>query len=161
MTFSLSLFSGSFSYILINKNVVKYFIRPRAILDIIKSGESFRIATSTKMPEQGTCERCGYISSQVSCTSSCQSLTSNFCMLLRKLCSHHELICESLVSFLVFLVISPNFLSFPLKYPSLFQPFGLGLIFVSDSQAVTFISAISLLRSICLFATCLHEGKGS
>ncbi|KAK3001188.1 hypothetical protein RJ639_021893 [Escallonia herrerae] len=42
-------------------------IRPRAILDIIKSGEDFRIATSTKMPEQGTCERCGYISSQKWC----------------------------------------------------------------------------------------------
>jgi hypothetical protein len=39
--------------------------RPRAILDIIKSGENFRISTTTKMPEQGTCERCGYISSQV------------------------------------------------------------------------------------------------
>ncbi|KAE8656472.1 Cytoplasmic tRNA 2-thiolation protein 1 [Hibiscus syriacus] len=42
-------------------------IRPRAILDIIKSGEDFRIATSTKMPEQGSCERCGYISSQKWC----------------------------------------------------------------------------------------------
>ncbi|XP_057525985.1 cytoplasmic tRNA 2-thiolation protein 1 isoform X2 [Amaranthus tricolor] len=42
-------------------------IRPRAILDIIRSGESFRIANSTKMPEQGTCERCGYISSQKWC----------------------------------------------------------------------------------------------
>lgn len=42
-------------------------IRPRAILDIIKSGENFRIATSTKMPEQGNCERCGYISSQEWC----------------------------------------------------------------------------------------------
>ncbi|KAD3641298.1 hypothetical protein E3N88_30522 [Mikania micrantha] len=40
---------------------------PRAILDIIKSGEDFRIATSTKMPEQGTCQRCGYISSQKWC----------------------------------------------------------------------------------------------
>jgi len=39
--------------------------RPRAILDIIKSGENFRISTTTKMPEQGTCQRCGYISSQV------------------------------------------------------------------------------------------------
>ncbi|KAG6478549.1 hypothetical protein ZIOFF_061992 [Zingiber officinale] len=39
-------------------------IRPRAILDIIRSGENFRIATSTKLPEQGICERCGYISSQ-------------------------------------------------------------------------------------------------
>ncbi|XP_004500711.1 cytoplasmic tRNA 2-thiolation protein 1 [Cicer arietinum] len=42
-------------------------IRPRAILDIIKSGENFRISTNTKMPEQGTCERCGYISSQKWC----------------------------------------------------------------------------------------------
>ncbi|CAL5384572.1 unnamed protein product [Camellia sinensis] len=42
-------------------------IRPRAILDIIKSGEDFRISTSTKMPEQGICERCGYISSQKWC----------------------------------------------------------------------------------------------
>ncbi|GER34006.1 cytoplasmic tRNA 2-thiolation protein 1 [Striga asiatica] len=40
---------------------------PRAILDIIKSGEDFRISTSTKMPEQGNCERCGYISSQKWC----------------------------------------------------------------------------------------------
>ncbi|KAL6561007.1 cytosolic thiouridylase subunit Ctu1 [Orobanche gracilis] len=42
-------------------------IRPRAILDIIKSGENFRISTTTKMSEQGTCERCGYISSQIIC----------------------------------------------------------------------------------------------
>ncbi|KAG2400922.1 Cytoplasmic tRNA 2-thiolation protein [Vigna angularis] len=42
-------------------------IRPRAILDIIKSGENFRISTTTKMPEQGTCQRCGYISSQKWC----------------------------------------------------------------------------------------------
>ncbi|KAJ7966934.1 Cytoplasmic tRNA 2-thiolation protein 1 [Quillaja saponaria] len=42
-------------------------IRPRAILDIIKSEESFRISTTTKMPEQGTCKRCGYISSQKWC----------------------------------------------------------------------------------------------
>ncbi|KAL6522099.1 cytosolic thiouridylase subunit Ctu1 [Orobanche minor] len=42
-------------------------IRPRAILDIIKSGEDFRISTSTKMPEQGNCEKCGYISSQKWC----------------------------------------------------------------------------------------------
>ncbi|CAN6539142.1 unnamed protein product [Malus baccata var. baccata] len=41
--------------------------RPRAILDIIKSGENFRISTRTKMPEQGICERCGYISSQKWC----------------------------------------------------------------------------------------------
>ena len=39
--------------------------RPRAILDIIKSGENFRISTTRRMPKQGMCERCGYISSQV------------------------------------------------------------------------------------------------
>ncbi|GKV47455.1 hypothetical protein SLEP1_g54358 [Rubroshorea leprosula] len=39
--------------------------RPGAILDIIKSREDFRISSSTKMPEQGTCERCGYISKMV------------------------------------------------------------------------------------------------
>ncbi|KAM7474101.1 hypothetical protein LguiB_021344 [Lonicera macranthoides] len=42
-------------------------LRPRVILDIIKLGEDFRIATSKKMPKQGTCERCGYISSQKWC----------------------------------------------------------------------------------------------
>ncbi|CAM6129748.1 unnamed protein product [Calypogeia fissa] len=42
-------------------------IRPRAILDVIKSGEDFRIATTAKMPEQGVCKRCGYISSQEWC----------------------------------------------------------------------------------------------
>ncbi|XP_078448191.1 cytoplasmic tRNA 2-thiolation protein 1-like isoform X2 [Wolffia australiana] len=42
-------------------------MRPRAILDIIHSGESFRISSSAKMPEQGVCERCGYISSQKWC----------------------------------------------------------------------------------------------
>ncbi|KAL5208524.1 hypothetical protein ABZP36_032959 [Zizania latifolia] len=42
-------------------------MRPRAILDIIKSGENFRISTTTRMPEQGICERCGYISSQKLC----------------------------------------------------------------------------------------------
>ncbi|KAK7310553.1 hypothetical protein RJT34_08126 [Clitoria ternatea] len=42
-------------------------MRPKAILDIIKSGENFRISNSTKMPEQGTCQRCGYISSQKWC----------------------------------------------------------------------------------------------
>ncbi|CAL4967138.1 unnamed protein product [Urochloa decumbens] len=42
-------------------------MRPRAILDIIKSGKNFRISTTTRMPEQGTCERCGYISSQKLC----------------------------------------------------------------------------------------------
>jgi cytoplasmic tRNA 2-thiolation protein 1 len=40
-------------------------IRPQAILDIIRSGERFRIDSTAKMPEQGLCEKCGYISSQV------------------------------------------------------------------------------------------------
>ncbi|KAJ6305389.1 hypothetical protein OIU78_020846 [Salix suchowensis] len=48
-------------------------MRPRAILDIIKSGEDFRISTSTKMPEQGICERCGYISSQKWCKGLCSA----------------------------------------------------------------------------------------
>lgn len=39
--------------------------RPQAILDIIRSGERFRIDSTAKMPEQGLCEKCGYISSQV------------------------------------------------------------------------------------------------
>eukprot|EP00271_Cylindrocystis_brebissonii_P022665 TRINITY_DN8805_c1_g3_i1.p1 TRINITY_DN8805_c1_g3~~TRINITY_DN8805_c1_g3_i1.p1 ORF type:complete len:336 (-),score=51.74 TRINITY_DN8805_c1_g3_i1:298-1305(-) len=42
-------------------------VRPRAILDIIHSAETFRISTTAKMPEQGTCELCGYISSQKRC----------------------------------------------------------------------------------------------
>eukprot|EP00897_Mesotaenium_endlicherianum_P001008 jgi/Mesen1/10908/ME000095S10240 len=42
-------------------------MRPRAILDIIQSAEEFRISAGTKMPEQGTCELCGYISSQKWC----------------------------------------------------------------------------------------------
>jgi len=42
-------------------------IRPQAILDIIRSGERFRIDSTAKMPEQGLCEKCGYISSQRWC----------------------------------------------------------------------------------------------
>ncbi|GAQ79566.1 ATP-binding domain-containing protein [Klebsormidium nitens] len=42
-------------------------IRPQAILDIIRSAEEFRFSLTAKMPEQGTCERCGYISSQRWC----------------------------------------------------------------------------------------------
>ncbi|WZZ07068.1 hypothetical protein YC2023_092989 [Brassica napus] len=49
------------------KDLERLRFLPKAILDIIKSGEDFRIATTTKMPEQGTCERCGYISSQKWC----------------------------------------------------------------------------------------------
>ncbi|CAI7892206.1 unnamed protein product, partial [Closterium sp. NIES-54] len=42
-------------------------IRPRAILDIIKSAEDFRFQADAKMPTQRTCDRCGYISSQELC----------------------------------------------------------------------------------------------
>lgn len=41
--------------------------RPESILDIIRSGEEFRFEEGTKMPQQGECERCGYISSQKLC----------------------------------------------------------------------------------------------
>jgi len=44
-------------------------IRPSAIIDIIHSGENFYITEETKMklPEQGICTRCGYISSNKLC----------------------------------------------------------------------------------------------
>ena len=42
-------------------------IRPSAIIDIIHSGESLCIKKDAKMPVQGNCERCGYISSQKVC----------------------------------------------------------------------------------------------
>jgi len=44
-------------------------IRPSAIIDIIHSGESFVIKeeTKSKLPEQGKCTRCGYISSNKLC----------------------------------------------------------------------------------------------
>lgn len=58
--------------------------RPRAILDIIKSGESFRISIDVKMPEQGVCERCGYISSQV--ILSCYSNMKTFSLLKHEAC---------------------------------------------------------------------------
>ncbi|XP_044947761.1 cytoplasmic tRNA 2-thiolation protein 1 isoform X2 [Hordeum vulgare subsp. vulgare] len=51
-------------------------MRPRAILDIITSGENFRISTTTRMPEQGTCERCGYISSQMKILASVEIMQS-------------------------------------------------------------------------------------
>ena len=43
--------------------------RPRAILDLITSGEAFRIgdAAQLKLPTPGNCERCNYISSQPVC----------------------------------------------------------------------------------------------
>lgn len=42
-------------------------IRPRAILDIIKSGEDMVTKEEVKMPIQQNCERCGYISSAELC----------------------------------------------------------------------------------------------
>ncbi|XP_031549417.1 cytoplasmic tRNA 2-thiolation protein 1-like [Actinia tenebrosa] len=42
-------------------------IRPSSIIDIIHSGESMSVKKEVKMPVQGTCSRCGYISSQHLC----------------------------------------------------------------------------------------------
>ncbi|KAL4421680.1 hypothetical protein ABPG77_001221 [Micractinium sp. CCAP 211/92] len=47
--------------------------RPRAIVDLIRSAEQFRVpglgdaAGTTALPQPGSCERCGYISSQPVC----------------------------------------------------------------------------------------------
>lgn len=43
--------------------------RPRAIVDLIRSGEQFRVklAPGEVLTQPGTCERCGYISSQPVC----------------------------------------------------------------------------------------------
>jgi len=42
-------------------------IRPSSIIDIIHSGESLQIKKDAKMPTQGNCTKCGYISSQPLC----------------------------------------------------------------------------------------------
>ncbi|ESO88906.1 hypothetical protein LOTGIDRAFT_106858 [Lottia gigantea] len=42
-------------------------IRPRSIIDIIHSGESLSFKKEVKMPTQGTCTRCHYISSNDIC----------------------------------------------------------------------------------------------
>ncbi|KAJ1970920.1 cytosolic thiouridylase subunit Ctu1 [Dimargaris xerosporica] len=42
-------------------------IRPSAIIDIIHAGESFEIRQGVRMPVQGTCQRCGYVSSNQLC----------------------------------------------------------------------------------------------
>ncbi len=42
-------------------------IRPSAIIDIIHSGDSLSVKSDVKMPTQGFCSRCGYISSQELC----------------------------------------------------------------------------------------------
>lgn len=43
--------------------------RPRAICDLIKSAEEFRLdmKEGQSLPSPGTCQRCGYISSQAIC----------------------------------------------------------------------------------------------
>lgn len=42
-------------------------IRPSSIIDIIHSGESLSVKNEVKMPVQGNCTKCGYISSQPLC----------------------------------------------------------------------------------------------
>ena len=42
-------------------------IRPSCILDIIYSGEAYQIEEGVKVPVQGNCTRCGYISSNALC----------------------------------------------------------------------------------------------
>ncbi|RKP36465.1 hypothetical protein BJ085DRAFT_42277 [Dimargaris cristalligena] len=42
-------------------------IRPSSIIDIIHSGEAFQVRRGVKMPTQGFCSRCGYISSNPLC----------------------------------------------------------------------------------------------
>ena len=42
-------------------------IRARSIIDIIHSGEKLAVRKDAKLPVQGTCERCGYISSMSLC----------------------------------------------------------------------------------------------
>lgn len=42
-------------------------VRPRAIIDIIHSGEQLRFKNTVKKPIRSTCERCGFVSSQQPC----------------------------------------------------------------------------------------------
>ena len=42
-------------------------IRPTSIIDIIHSGESLAVRDAARLPTQGTCSRCQYISSQPVC----------------------------------------------------------------------------------------------
>ena len=42
-------------------------VRPSAIIDVIHSGDSLAVRGDVKMPVQGSCSRCGYISSQELC----------------------------------------------------------------------------------------------
>ena len=88
--------------------LVSYSCRPRAILDIIRSGEDFRISFFTKMPEQGTCERCGYILSQVSSpqllpTTTILSKRHNFMPKTHKACTCCKLLSPNTSMFHTFL----------------------------------------------------------
>lgn len=42
-------------------------IRPSVIMDIIHSGEQLTFKENIKMPERGTCTRCGFVASQELC----------------------------------------------------------------------------------------------
>ena len=42
-------------------------VRPSSIIDIVHSGDSLAVKSDVKMPVQGKCKRCGYISSQEYC----------------------------------------------------------------------------------------------
>ncbi|XP_066494894.1 cytoplasmic tRNA 2-thiolation protein 1 [Tiliqua scincoides] len=42
-------------------------IRPSAVADLVHSGERLAVREDIRMPTQGTCQRCGYISSQAVC----------------------------------------------------------------------------------------------
>ncbi len=42
-------------------------LRPSTIVDIIYAAEALAIRESVKLPVQGTCERCGYVSSNSVC----------------------------------------------------------------------------------------------
>lgn len=42
-------------------------VRPSVIMDIIHSGEQIEFKATTKMPTRGTCNRCGFVSSQQPC----------------------------------------------------------------------------------------------
>ena len=42
-------------------------VRPSAIIDIIFSGEQIAVKPDVKLPQQATCQRCGYIASNRFC----------------------------------------------------------------------------------------------
>lgn len=42
-------------------------VRPSVIMDIIHSGEQIEFKATTKKPTRGTCNRCGFVSSQQPC----------------------------------------------------------------------------------------------